>query len=117
MDLLISGIKCTKCRCILSDPIVQPCGHSICQSHTIGSDRFIVCQECNQSHLKTDLIINKNLKQIIASGVGSIDFGQVHHDAKKACNRLENELTKTESTLNDLEFFIHERIEGKHIFT
>lgn len=38
MDLVIDSIECTKCKKILSTPLILPCGHCICEKHVTENE-------------------------------------------------------------------------------
>lgn len=110
MDKIQLAIKCPNCSKILSEPVMLPCGHSICQEHTNVKQKQIVCWKCGKSHENNDFPINEPLKDIIAAQVAAIDLSNFHKDAKLSINRLEKKLTQSEVILNDPAYFVHESV-------
>ena len=79
MDKVLEAIKCAKCCKILSNPVLLPCGESICKCH-INDDKStqsVMCNECNVVHSNWSFPENKALSKMIAAQIGSLDFGQL----------------------------------------
>ena len=110
MNRIQAAIKCPNCSKVLSTPVVLPCGHSICQEHTNVDQDTILCQKCGKSHRNRDLMVNESLMEMITAQIGSIDFGTVHLNATKSCDRLNEALATVETLLGDLDGFIDESV-------
>lgn len=110
MNKIKSIIKCPNCFNIFTDPVVLPCGHSLCQDHINTEDEQVVCLMCKRSHRNTSFAVNQALIDLIAAQVDSINFGFVHNDAKKACIQLEDGLAEVDQVLNDSSMLIHQFI-------
>lgn len=112
MNKLSSAIKCKNCCEILSSPVLLPCGHSICAHHTNTTDKSIRCGKCGIGHTipKTGFYPNQDLAEVIDSNVDKIDFGNVHYEARKSCERLQNMIDQTNCFLSDPYSVIRARI-------
>lgn len=112
MDKIQAAIKCPNCSKTLSTPVILPCAHSICQEHTNVEEEEILCGKCGQTHsTDREFVVNQLLIDIITAQIDSIDFGVVHNEAKKSCDQLDEEVTKAEAILKDMNFFIHQSVE------
>ena len=110
MDLISKAIKCSNCNSIPSSPVILPCEHNICVNH-VSSGKPIQCGRCGLEHpipANGRFPSNEPLADIILSQIGTLDFGQRHTDAKNACLKLENQISKFELTLTDPNNFIYE---------
>jgi hypothetical protein len=102
MDKISKAIKCANCKSTLSHPVFLPCDHNICQTHVSGD--YIQCGECGLDHKIPPsgcFPPNKPLAEIIASQIGSLDFGPHYSEAKQKCVSLEDELKKVNLILTD----------------
>lgn len=106
----MASIKCPRCLKVLSTPVLLPCGHSLCQEHLQGVDERVKCFECDQSHPKSSILVNKPLMDMISARIESLDFGSIHLEAKKSCNRFDQTLNKSDVMINDLDNFVHESV-------
>lgn len=111
MNQIVKEVTCIKCNKLFDKPVVLPCGHSTCQSHTREDDDKVVCVQCGQIHTRSEFILNVPLMNLITAQIASIDFGSEHREAKKRCEQLEYELARQESMLNDVNYLIHENID------
>lgn len=113
MDKLLSAIKCPECLQTLSMPVLLPCGHVICQSHTKNKqDQVIACASCGQSHHQKEFIVIKPLSDIIEAKIDTLDFGKTHADAKQTLEKLQHKFETIDKIFKDPEFFIHESLNG-----
>lgn len=110
MNQILKEVTCIKCNKLFDKPVVLPCGHSTCQSHTREDDDKVVCIQCGRTHNRSEFILNVPLMNLITAQIASIDFGSEHREAKKQCEQLEDELARQESMLNDVNYLIHEKI-------
>ena len=78
MDQVLNALKCVNCRQILSIPILLPCGHAICQSHTQVGDEHIICGECGCRHLNKGFVVVEAFSKMIEVQLNKFDFGQQH---------------------------------------
>lgn len=112
MDILLNALKCSNCGNILSKPVILPCGHTICQSHTQVRSEQIICSKCGSSHeCKGDFPINKMAEDMVKAQLDSLDFGPEYNESVKSCEKLKQQLDKNEAILSDVDYFIYESID------
>lgn len=75
MDKVLNALKCVNCREILSNPVMIPCGHTICEKHTQINENKIVCLECGIQH---EIVLNKSVAEMINAQLAAFDFGDRH---------------------------------------
>lgn len=112
MEKISKAIKCTICKKILTNPVILPCCHNVCQSHVTGK-KSIQCGECALEHQvpkSGEFLLNKSLIEIIETQIGALDFGGHHKLAKHSCNSLEDEIRHIDLILNDPENVTYEVI-------
>ena len=110
MDQIINALKCANCREILSSPVILPCCHTICQSHTQVADEEIICAKCGSRHPNKDFLVNEIAADMIKAQLTEFDFGHQHKEASISFDKLKKQLDKNDAILNDLEYFIDESI-------
>jgi hypothetical protein len=99
-------------------PIILPCGHSICKSHSNNAKGHVICNSCGIEHplpSKTaskqgGFPLNEALARITQVEIGSLDFGETHKEAMKSCAQLEKLLDSIESVLKEPTNFTNEAI-------
>ena len=116
MDQVLNSLKCANCRNILLEPVVLPCGDTICKSHIIEvqADEHIICSQCGSRHsIKEggEFVVIKALANMIQAQLSSLNFGPHHNESVKSCETLREQLNKVDLILNELDFFIHESID------
>ena len=111
MDILLNSLKCVNCRKTLSSPILLPCSHMICQSHTQISDDHLLCSECGIRHPNKGFVVVQAVADMIAAQIANINFGKQHDESLDKCNELKKVLDENESLLNNLENFIDESVD------
>jgi hypothetical protein len=93
--------------------VLLPCGHSICQKHTITDQWPILCHTCEIEHsmpLNGSFPINLALADIINTKIAYLDFGKVHQEAKQSCEHFEEILIEIEQIVKDPYNFTHDLI-------
>ena len=114
MDRVLKLIKCAFCHEIVESPVILPCNDTVCKKHVTNQikDDHFKCDKCGDEHR-----IPANgfqplpfLEELIKLGIGRLDFGSVHTEAKKSCESLEELLKEIEAILKDPSFLAHERI-------
>lgn len=110
MDKISTSLKCVFCTEILLKPVTLPCGHSICQKHTETNNERITCAQCGSNHLNKGFCVSEALEKIIASQLASLDFGNVHKEARSSCAKLRDVLDRITLVLKDPNFYTHEEI-------
>lgn len=103
MEKLSNAIKCANCSSILDSPVLLPCGHSICKSHVIGTNSFIVCSKCESKHKipKVGFLDNKSLAEIIAIQIQKISLGPKYENAKNNSESLKSLIKNFDAVLTD----------------
>lgn len=110
MDKIRNALKCVNCRETLISPVVLPCGHMICQSHTQSANDQLICSECGTYFPNKGFVVIKAFSDIIESELTDLDFGNYHKKAADKCEELKNRLEKNTLIFNDSDYFIHETI-------
>lgn len=110
MEKIISSLKCVNCKQVLSTPVVLPCSHLICKSHTETTDQLITCLECGATHTTKEYMHVKAVEDMINAQLASFDFGQNHSAALKSLKKLTKMLEKNESISRDFQSFLVETI-------
>lgn len=110
MDRILNALKCVNCREILSSPVILPCSHTICHSHTQVSDEHIICANCGSRHANNGFIVNQAVSDMISAQLNKLDFGHQHSETSKSCTDLKIQLDKNDAMLDNLDYFIHESI-------
>ena len=113
MESILNVIKCGICHEILESPVFLPCSCNICNKHVSAiSMDLIRCEICGVEHQipANGFHPNKALQVIIKTEIANLDFGNVHKEAKKSCECVENNLKQLDNLLKDPYFYTHERI-------
>lgn len=113
MNIILDAIRCVNCINVLNSPVLLPCGHSICKSHTHNTTELIYCYKCGVENAipNGNFPPNTALEQIINAQIGKLDFGDEYKLAKLSCNHLDQLLTKIENTINEPSYFTDEVID------
>ena len=109
-------LKCKLCNKTYEDPIILPCGKTLCSKHiyseTMGA--ILKCSFCGQDHPITSAGFPKNEE---ISNLVRISDQYVHLDstlgennlrAKEMCIEYEQLITRCELLARDPDYFIHE---------
>ena len=78
-NLLGESINCKSCGKILKQPVVLPCGHSICKHHeTEDNNQNIECIKCNKSfEIPSDgFAPNCDLESLLLREINELDLGE-----------------------------------------
>lgn len=113
MNIILNTLKCKNCLEILSQPVLLPCGHYICKSHTqIEKQEQVTCLKCGTAHSsKESFFVSNDLSDLIAAQLASLDFGTNHKESIKSCEELRNQLKLNDLILDDPDYFIHESVQ------
>ena len=111
MDKVLNALKCVNCMETLSTPILLPCCHTICKSHTEVDDEHIICAKCGSRHQNKGFLLNEVVSDLISAQLSKINFGHQHKETSKSCDQLKKQLDKNDGMFNDLEYFVHESID------
>lgn len=116
MNKLANAIKCVNCKNVLESPVILPCGHSICNLHSIDVKDSVFCSICQIEHtipICGHFPANKAIAEVINAQNGSLeslDFGRIHREAKNFCQYIEQLITQIENYLKDPYNFTYEAI-------
>jgi len=107
-EKISSFFNCQFCQSILKDPIILPCGESVCQVHTeeICESECSFCSEKHQSP-EHGFPINKFAQNQLQFGLNmtNLNFNQFIH-CKKTVDGLNKDLKEVEVLRNDPENYI-----------
>jgi len=107
-EKISSFFNCQFCQCILKDPVILPCGESVCQVHTeeICESECSFCSEKHQSP-EHGFPINKFAQNQLQFGLNmtNLNFNQFIH-CKKTVDGLNKDLKEIEALRNDPENYI-----------
>jgi len=102
--------NCKICKDVLVDPILLPCGETICKAHTdeISKDKCMFCSEIHKTP-KNGFLENKIVKNQLNLKVNriSLNFSQFN-DYNKIIQDLNKNLKEIESIRTDPENYISE---------
>lgn len=112
MDLVIDSIECTKCKKILSTPVILPCGHCICEKHVTENEtakklECNLCAECHEIPVKGFVRV-RALDSLLAKKIDKIDLGDEYNSARDECSRFSDVFEQFDRIRNDPEARIHE---------
>ena len=101
-------IICKFCHETLEDPIILPCGKTICSKHLIDEANNFKCNQCDNSHDKTldKFPVNEELNQLVQIcdeyvNLNSIGLCKEYILAKQQCKHLKDLINKSELLIND----------------
>lgn len=120
MDRLQLLIKCPKCNCILENPVLLPCGCSICKKHvnlddnksTNLEENKLICFKCDVDHSIPDdgFPLNMSLVALLQTDLAHIDLGEIYKLAKASCGAYRDVIEKMNLLMKDPEYYIHDAI-------
>ena len=107
-------IICKLCHETLEDPIILPCGKTICSKHLDNETNNFKCGLCDNSHDKTvdKFPVNEELNEFVQicddyDDFNSIEFGPEYKLAKEKCDHLNDLINKSELLTKDPELYIY----------
>lgn len=111
----ISLNKCIDCQKTLQEPVILPCGESICKKHTKPDDpnqTKFDCKSCEQTHEipSGGFIPNKRLEQMINYQIKNSLFDTNLVEAKFNCTKLNEMLDELDLLHRDPKYYISESI-------
>ena len=111
MNLLGDSIKCKSCARILKQPVILPCGHSICKRHEIEKslNKKIECIKCNKSfEIPVDgFAPNRDLESLLEREINELDLGDEYNWYFLKFTQFEQFLEHFSRVINDPELKIH----------
>lgn len=110
MDQILKALKCVNCKQTLKKPVVLPCSHMICKSHTETGNKQVICLDCGATHSNNEIVFVKAVEDMINAKLASFEFGASHAAARKSLDEFNNLLDKNELTLKSFPDLISEKI-------
>lgn len=104
-----SCFTCKICESFFVDPVILPCGNSVCLSHTEEKELFN-CQICSLEHTISikDLIPNKFIEDLIATKIHENFPTKKHQQILNSFSLLEKVVKELENLENNPQVFISE---------
>jgi len=101
--------NCKLCKGVLVDPILLPCGETVCKAHTdqISKGKCMLCSEMHYVPPKEGFLENKIVKNLLENRANKINlnFSQFK-DYNKIIQDLNNNLKEIETIRKDPENYI-----------
>lgn len=115
MNLLEESITCKykSCEDYLEEPVVLPCGHSICKHHVEEvvekNEKQMKCDICDESFdiPSKGFAPNRALEGLLDREINNLDLGDEYNSAFDECSRFEELLEHFNNAKNDPEMRIH----------
>lgn len=111
-NIFHEAIKCFHCHHVLVDPVMLPCGESLCLKHINDVvESFFFCVECGDNHTiprPLGFPRNKTVEKIIATKIDKFEFGTAYTKAHKACASLEQTLRDLDNLARDPYNYVYE---------
>lgn len=108
MEVVNELITCKFCLNRLIDPVVLPCGETICGEHANPDQSYIKCQLCQTLHEIPDegFVRNKSVARSLEMGIDRALYGKVYSGALESINRLKSSIEAYNEIKNNKEMFI-----------
>lgn len=76
-------ISCKMCLGKLENPVILPCGESVCKKHEneFRRSETQTCKLCNKDHILSEnenFIMNKSISALLASEINNLNFGDAY---------------------------------------
>jgi len=100
--------NCKICKDVLEDPIILPCGETVCKAHTDAIKKG-KCMSCSGAHLvpKEGFLENRIVKQQLDLEINKINWNfSKFKDYQKIIQDLNNNFKETEAIQKDPENYI-----------
>ena len=114
-DRMKQLIICKLCHETLEDPIILPCGKTICSKHLDNETNNFKCGLCDNSHDKTvdKFPVNEMANELVQIcddyvDLNSINFSKEYKLAKEQCEKLNDLIKETELLVKDPAFYIND---------
>lgn len=112
METLKNLISCANCKNRLVDPVILPCGSTICSYHIENSKSHSTfqCSICYAEHdiPKEGIIKNKAILNALTNNIDRQVFGNKYAHAQDNVQKLEQKLNDCKLVSNDKYGFVHE---------
>jgi hypothetical protein len=112
METIESLIRCTNCKTLLEDPVILPCGNTICSKHikqAVQKKELFSCDYCKQSHPTINYTFPPNMlaKRLIQSKLKQLDFCENYKITHRAFLDLKELVDEYEKNKADPTNFIY----------
>ena len=121
MSSHLADLTCSHCHGVLSDPIVLPCGQTICQKHLAETNAVASfnCRSCAQWHqmppngLLPDNVIVANMLQSAATIISRVDRECIERrrEAKEVCTQLRHRVNDMEKMTKSPSLFVNDYVD------
>lgn len=111
-------LKCPFCKTRFKQPIILPCGESICKQDIVNlyckfgymSVRFIKCCFCNDLHQEPEssFPFDRKLIKLLELNIDTLDLGQTHKVATIECEKLKNKIEQLSTLTKNGEIFLND---------
>lgn len=111
-----SLVVCNLCKAKFENPVILPCGETICKKHLAEDESFnktkFICIFCNEEHKVPEkskcFPANKAIEKLLEMNLDKLDLGKAHRNAKLSYNNLNTKLDALVHLQNDPVFYINE---------
>jgi hypothetical protein len=106
-----SLFNCNYCKKLLENPILLPCGESLCKKDLcelcVIDDRF-KCPFCEKEHIQPfdGFPLDKRMQKMIDLKVNQLDFGPIYNNCKRALKNLTDQYSELDTLKHDLNDFL-----------
>jgi hypothetical protein len=101
-------ITCAWCKSILEEPVMIPCGETVCRKHSfeISGDECIFCDKFHVLQESEQFPANKVVQNLLALKIKELDFGPNYKKATERVNELNTFLNDYDNLKKDPEVYI-----------
>jgi hypothetical protein len=103
-------ITCKLCQSILDEPVLLPCGETVCRKHTIEISNN-TCRFCDKVHVlkgSEQFPANKAFQVLLEFKIKELDFGPNHKKASELVNKLNHFINDYNSLIEQPDEYISE---------
>lgn len=111
MQAIKNLIICNICKSRLVDPIILPCGQTVCSSHTSNlALTSFECILCSKSHdiPQDGFIKNLSISKALSTNIDCEFFGAEYLQARESLEKLDKTLNEYKLVYNDKLLFLYE---------
>ena len=116
-----ASFDCDLCEKLLKDPVVMPCGSTICKTHLdklmtnpSNEKNTLICSICQEEHFipKKGFIVYKRLQKLITLELNDLKVSPVFHECTKEIEDAKEKMVKVELLEQNAENYIYEYFEN-----
>jgi hypothetical protein len=103
-------LSCKVCNDVFNEPVILPCGETICAKHDVDfKDKNISCTFCQKHHVNTEPYpCNNTIQRLLDRHVHELDFGEEYKSAVTSLKNLKESIQNYESLKDNAEDYINE---------